>query len=259
MHPSEPRRMRWELHGRLFGTDFRIRPLFWVSCALLGVIWYQDPQILHDLGGVAAFGLWMAVVVVSMLVHELGHVLAARWLRVPLRIVVSGFGGQLFGLEEMKRGRIVGVHLAGPLANGLLFSVVLVITAIPLPANLGHDAKVYLGNGAWLFGMVNAFWGVLNLLPLWPLDGGRIAVELGAAALGRRGQTLALLLSLGVSLLLTSFVIGWVNVVLTNRFDPHYPIYFMYSCILALYCFAFWLSTFVALWGDPQTAGNKSV
>ncbi|HWG43770.1 MAG TPA: site-2 protease family protein [Gemmataceae bacterium] len=248
MRLSEPRPMRWELHWHLFGADFRVRPLFWVSCALLGVIYYQYPEIREQIGSVTAFGLWMAAVVVSMLAHEMGHAFAARWLGVPLRIVVSGFGGQLFGLEEVRWGRSVLIYLAGPLVNVLILAILWGITALPLPM----DWRLFLAPGIWLLGWINAFWCLLNLLPLWPLDGSRIAIELGTALLGRRGQTLALLLSLVVSLVLAIFVILWMRVVLTNPFDVHYSVYFIYFCILALYCYAFWLSTFRALWGDPQ-------
>jgi Zn-dependent protease len=256
---TEPRRMRWELHGRLLGADLRIRPLFWVSCALLGVIYYQDPEIRDQIGGVAAFFLWMAAVLVSMVLHELGHALAARLCRVPVRIVVSGLGDQLFGLEGLKRGPVVLIAGAGPLANLLLLGVLWGITALPLPMDrLGPEGLRFLVNSVWLLLMINAFWGLLNLLPLWPLDGGRIAVELGLALLGRHGQTLALLLSLFVTLLLMIFVVMWMWVTLANRFDPHYPVYFVYFCIMALYCYAFWLSGFRALWGDPEPPGQPT-
>ncbi len=51
MLPPEPRSSRWELHWRMFGGEVRIRPLFWTSCVLLGVPYYQYPH----LGGLGAF------------------------------------------------------------------------------------------------------------------------------------------------------------------------------------------------------------
>jgi hypothetical protein len=38
---------------------------------------------------------------------------------------------------------------------------------------------------------------------------------------------------------------------LTNPFDPRYPVHLIFFCVMALYCYAFWLSTFRALWGEP--------
>jgi Zn-dependent protease len=101
---------------------------------------------------------------------------------------------------------------------------------------------------------INSFWGLLNLLPLWPLDGGRIAVEVGAALLGRRGQTLALLLSLAVSLLLLVVVLLWMRLTLIDPFDIHYRVYLEFFCIQAISCYAFWLSAFRALWGNDEHA-----
>jgi membrane-associated protease RseP (regulator of RpoE activity) len=237
----------------MFGTDFRVRPLFWVSCALLGVIYYQYPEIGDEIGGVTAFFLWMAAVLVSMLAHEIGHALAARWFGGRARIVASGLGDQIFGVDSLRRWQRVLIALAGPLGNALILGVLWAITAVPLPI----DWRFFLAPGVWVLMWINVFWCLLNLLPLWPLDGGRIAVELGTALFGRRGSTLALLLSLVVSLLLIFFTITWMRSRLTDRFDIHYPIYFTYFCILALYCYAFWLSAFRALWGDSLPE-NKS-
>lgn len=258
MRLSEPRPGRWELHGRILGADFRVRPLFWVSCALLGVIYYQHPKARTEIGGVAAFFLWIVAILVSMVAHEIGHVLAARWFGVRARIVVSGLGDQVFGVDGLSRWRRVLIALAGPLVNVLLFGVFWAITSRPLPVEqMEYGWRVFLGHSAWLLMWINSFWCLLNLLPLWPLDGGRIAVELGTALFGRRGQTLALLLSLAASALLTFFVILWMRISLINPFDVRYPIYFTYFCILTLYCYAFWLSAFRALWGDPSSE-NKS-
>jgi Zn-dependent protease len=250
---SEPQPTRWELRARLVGADLRIRPLFWVSCALLGVVYYQYPEIREEIGGVAAFGLWMAAVLLSSVAHELGHALAARVFGARPRIVVSGLGDQLFGLDGLRLWRQTGVALAGPLANGLLFGLFWLITEYPLPIErIAHGWRIFLGQSVWLMLMINSFWGVLNLLPLWPLDGGRLAVVIGEAMLGRRGQILALLLSLVITVGLTLFAIGWMHHALIDRFNPHYPVFFVYFCILSLYCYALWLSTFRALWGTPQ-------
>ena len=248
MHSLEPRPSRWELCGRILGAEVRVRPIFWVSCLLPGVIYYQDPAI----GGVAAFGFWIAVVLLSLLAHEIGHILAARLFGVHPRIVLAGLGGQVFGLETVKRGPRLLIGLAGPLVNLLIFAILWAITAYPLPRELDEGARLFFANAMKMAMLLNAFWCLLNLLPLWPLDGGRIAVEIGESLLGRRGRTLALLLSLAVSFLLMITVIIWVRLTLINPFDVHYRVYLEYFCIQAIYCYAFWLSTFRALWDDHE-------
>jgi Zn-dependent protease len=235
----------------MFGAEIRIRPLFWVSCALLGVVYYQYPDVRNKIGGPAAFGLWMAAVLLSFFAHVMGHVLAARLFGVRPHLVLSGFGDQLYALDGLRCRQRVLVALAGPLVNLLLFGILWLIIDPDRPLAVEGMARYWIAQAAWLLLMINAFWAVLNLLPLWPLDGGRVAVELGSALPGRRWQTAALLLSLVISLLLTIGVVAWMRVTL-YPFDDRYPVYFTYFCILSVYCYAFWLSAFRALWGEEQ-------
>jgi hypothetical protein len=65
-------------------------------------------------------------------------------------------------------------------------------------------------------------------------------------------------LSLVGCLLLSVTVVGWARHNLTDRFDPRYPLYLFYFCILALYCYLFWMSAFRALWGDPVPLDESS-
>jgi stage IV sporulation protein FB len=248
----EPRPTRWDLHWRMFGAEVRIRPLFWASCVLLGVIFYRDP----DLGGMAMFGSWIAAVLISLLAHETCHIIVARLFGARVRVVLSGMGGTVYALDEQKRWQRILILLAGPLGNVLLLGILWGVTAAPLPG----EWRVFLAPYVWLLMWINAFWGALNLLPLWPLDGGQIAVAIGEALLGRRGQIAALLVSLLVCLLLSLTVVGWARHILTNRFDPRYPLYLSYFCIQALYCYFFWISAFRALWGEsvPLDESSKS-
>ncbi|HEY7329186.1 MAG TPA: M50 family metallopeptidase [Gemmataceae bacterium] len=234
----------------MFGAEVRIRPIFWASCVLLGVLFYRDT----DIGGMAMFCFWIAAVLISFLTHETCHILAARLFGSHVRIVLSGMGGTVFGLEERKRWQRMLILLAGPLGNVLITGILWVMTDPqwnPLPIDrLGQDWTIFIANAAKIALLLNAFWALLNVVPLWPLDGGRAAVELGEGFLGRFGKTLALLMSLLVCLLLSITVVGWARQNLTDRFDPRYPLHLLYFCILALYCYFFWISAFRALWGD---------
>lgn len=254
----EPQPSRWDLHGRMFGAEVRIRPLFWPSCVLLGLIYYQDP----DVGGTGAFCFWIAAVLVSLLAHETSHLLVARLFGARPRSMLSGLGGQVYGLDELKRWQRVLVLLAGSLGNLCILGILWLAASerTPLPvARLGKEWSTFIAVAAKISTIFNARWCLLNMLPLWPLDGGRIAVEIGDALLGRRGQTLALLLSLLMCLLLTATVVVWGRLALIDRFDPHYRVHLSYFLIMAVYCYVFWLVTFRALWGDtpPLDESNK--
>jgi Zn-dependent protease len=257
VNAPEPRPNRWDLRWRLFGTEFRVHPLFWVSCAALGVRYYHDP----DFGGVGTFVFWMAAAFVCLLLHELGHVAAAQCFGARPRVVLGGLGGRTFGTEGLRRGQRALVLLAGPLVTFAIVGVLLAITLLPFPdwaRERGWASAV--GNGWWVLTWGNLVWGVLNLLPLWPLDGGQVACEAGEGLAGRRGVSLALLLSVVMAGALTLYVLSWAQTHLTERyrFDPHYPLYLGYSLILLLYCFVFWVSGFKALWGAPAPPPDKA-
>jgi stage IV sporulation protein FB len=254
MSLPEPRPTRLELRWRMFGAEFRVRLMFWVSTALLGVYYYQNP----DLGGVGPFCFWFAAVLVSLLAHETGHVLVARLFGICPRVVLSGLGGQVFGTETLRGWQRLLVALAGPLMNVLLFGA---LCGIIFQTSLLDRLDVFSRLAIWQLLKINALWAILNVLPLWPLDGGRLAAEAGEALLGKRGRTLALLTSLATTFLLTAAVVVWMyrrDSPLRNRFDPLYPLYLGYFCILVLYCYALWLSAFRALWGEQAPPGTTT-
>jgi stage IV sporulation protein FB len=245
MHSPEPRPTRWELRWRMFGADIRVHPLFWASSAVTGVRYYQHPED----GGFGVFVFWMIAVFLSLLLHEFGHVFTARLFGVRGDIVLSGLGGRMLGLGELKRcwQRLV-VLLAGPLTTFLFFGVLQAITWIPFPG-----WREPIGMGMVILVHINFWWGLLNVLPLWPLDGGQMAAELGEALLGRRGRSLAALLSVFVAGLLTVWLVIEMRLRLDqHRFSPLYRIYVEVFVVLSVYCFVFWLSGFRALWGEAE-------
>ena len=65
----EPGHTRFDWCFRLFGTDVRVHPFFWIAILLLG----------GDQGDPWLTVYWVVIVFVSILVHEFGHVIAMRW------------------------------------------------------------------------------------------------------------------------------------------------------------------------------------
>jgi membrane-associated protease RseP (regulator of RpoE activity) len=243
----EPRATRLDLRFRLFGVPVRVSPLFWASGAILGVLYYAGP----DTGTFAWFLFWMAAVLVSVLVHELGHVLAGRLFGMRGRVVLYGLGGLTLGVDDLpRRWQRIVVLLGGPLAGFLVVAGVWGLTFLP-PAT---DPNVAIAIGldeVWLL-KINLYWALLNLVPLWPLDGGRLAAEVGEGLFGRRGVTAALVLCLIVSGLLAIEVAMLIAAQLDDRFNPFYILRLMYFCALMLFCFLFWMRTFRALWPEAQ-------
>jgi Zn-dependent protease len=140
---------------------------------------------------------WVAVVFVSLLVHELGHALTYRWFGQSAHVVLYHFGGLAIPDAWGRRGarrpleRLL-VSAAGPLAQ-LLFAAAVVAglkaagfrVPLPLPG-LGDALGLSEGRPlpstlafaiVWFLLQVNIFWPLINLLPVPPLDGGQIARE----------------------------------------------------------------------------------
>ena len=163
--------------GRLAGIPIGIQPLWLAIVALitwmLGAVYYPDeapgiaPAAAYALGFLSALLLFA-----SILLHELGHAIVARREGVEIEEIdlwllggvarMSGYPKQ--ALDELR------FALAGPavtLAIALLFGAI----AAALPGSAPDWLRALVGYQAF----VNAIILVFNLLPAFPLDGGRVA------------------------------------------------------------------------------------
>lgn len=145
---------------RLFGFPTRIDPSFLLIVALIGF----DGSMSH-------LAIWVALAVVSVLGHELGHAVAARRLGAEASIALQGLGGltRSYRPKPFSRGESALLTFAGPLAGILLGLPVLVaISALDWPSwTLGGFA---LRTAAF----TTLGWSAFNLLPVVPLDGGHL-------------------------------------------------------------------------------------
>lgn len=144
--------LKWYRLIRVLGIELSLHPLF-VLILMFSVLTGQFLELLT---------LFMIV-----FIHELGHVCAARLTGVTVRSVqLLPFGGVAV-IEDHGRltaGREIGIALAGPLQNGILILMALVLKQ----AEYGSIAYLNYFIGA------NAMIALFNLLPVLPLDGGKI-------------------------------------------------------------------------------------
>lgn len=197
---GEPASTQADLHFRLFGIPVRVHPLFWVFTVLLG-LGLQDPvRVL----------IWVAVVFVSILVHEFGHALMQRYFGGHPWVTLYSFGGlaSCNDCDRSPRAQLL-ILFAGPVAGFLFAAVIiglLIITGhfrgfeldwIPVRWE-PYSSSVQVAVASLLF--VNIFWGLLNLLPIYPLDGGQISRELFTLGNPQRGIIRSLQLSVVVGM-----------------------------------------------------------
>lgn len=159
-----------DLNFRAAGFPVRVTPWFWVTMALLGFPTMSDPAL-----GALALVLWVAAGFVSILVHELGHAVSARWFRAPSLIVLTAFGGyaQFYDRAPPSGWRRLVVSLMGPIAGFLLLGLV-VVSQLSTDWMSLHPALERFG---FFVGIQCLVWGLFNLLPVWPMDGGQALRE----------------------------------------------------------------------------------
>jgi len=205
--------------ARIFGIRIGVSVSWFVVLALL-IVFLSD--YFHEvLGGSSSTAYVVAVggavgYFASLILHELGHALASRRLGIPiLGIDLWFFGGMAKPAREPETpGEEFKVSAAGPAAT---FAVLVVCTvAIALISSGGHFTDAVLTKEhftttpvlallGWL-AFINAALLVFNLVPAFPLDGGRIARAAiwwrtgdrhrGTRITGRAGQVFAMALGL---------------------------------------------------------------
>jgi membrane-associated protease RseP (regulator of RpoE activity) len=196
---AEPPRTNYDLHFNVAGVPVRVHPWFWLMGLLLGVGSFNKPNPPQEII------LWVGVVFVSILVHELGHVIAFRYFGQRAKVVLYSFGGlaipddrneyggyddysSSYYRDERTPGAEMTIAFAGPLAGFLLAALIFAMLAAS-----GHKPTIGLGGPTgFKLGFVgfrwenltmlveqllwvNIFWGLINLLPVFPLDGGQIS------------------------------------------------------------------------------------
>ncbi|MDB4766527.1 site-2 protease family protein [bacterium] len=173
------------------GFDIRIHPGFFIISVLFVHGLVSGPEINAGVGVL----MGVAIFFVAILVHELGHALAYRYYGLPARIVLYWMGG--LAISEASFGRRqaslnnyqrIVVSLAGPVAGLLLGGILLVIAY-----RINGEVDGYVFNFIPIFAyadrtllqavllggiFVNIFLNIINLVPIYPLDGGQISRNL---------------------------------------------------------------------------------
>ena len=174
----------YDMRFSLFGVPVAVTPMFWLAAALIGWPWLTGPG-----GHPILLITWMLCVFVSILVHEFGHALAARFFGHRPNMLLYHFGGLTFYGGRDTPGRAFLITAAGP-AVQLALGAAMVITHLTLQST-GRLPEEGTPAATAVFSMasINIVWPLFNLLPVLPLDGGRL-VESGLAFAGLRTATL---------------------------------------------------------------------
>ncbi len=224
----EPARSPYDWEFSFAGFPVRVTWLFWVISAAWGHGWARSLDHEYIRSGLDSPGVfpllvvWVGVSFLSILIHELGHSLMMRWFGQSSYIVLYHFGGLAvpdnFGAWRGRFRRThweqIAISAAGP-ALQLTFGLVVAGMAIAMGYSIGQTEYFLSGivelpqgrapQNALFMGLIDSavytsvFWAILNLVPVLPMDGGRIAEQLLSVYLQRPAQREATILSIVVA------------------------------------------------------------
>lgn len=200
----------WEF--RAFNFPVRVHISFLFVTILLG----------FSAGSLLLILAWVPIVFFSILLHELGHAFVSRYYGRDPRIELYSMGGLTISTRNMLLSypKEIFISFAGPLAGFILGGIVFAASRL---FGLGQYGVTSLIVSQILW--VNIGWGIINLVPILPLDGGHIMenlyhwlgnpydqrtplkISIGFGILG----VIAALVILGRSGLFLALLVGWLT------------------------------------------------
>jgi Zn-dependent protease len=165
--------MRWSFRiATIAGTQVRIHLTFLMLIGWVGLSFF-----LRDGALAAAYGVgFFLALFLCVLLHEFGHVFAARRYGIATPDITLLPIGGIARLSRMPRtpSHELVVALAGPAVNVLIAGLLYVV--VQVPANPSHELLQFKSFGDMLFSLmvINIWLVVFNMIPAFPMDGGRV-------------------------------------------------------------------------------------
>ena len=209
--------------ARLFGFEIRVHVSWAIILAVIAVTAAtRVAEVAPELGSV---GSWVVGAVVaaafllSALAHELGHAIAARQVGLPGGpVIVYFFGGAATTrLDTASPRDEILVAISGPAVSvvaGALLMAGAVASQLAGPGPVEGAGQVALA-----VGVLNVLLGGVNLLPAFPLDGGRIVRGLAWARTGDPARALRVAASTGRYLGILFATAGIVGILVVDSLD----------------------------------------
>lgn len=199
----DPTKLRWTVKvGTIAGVAIYVHATFLLLVAWLAVLdWRQT----HSVIGVVEGIVFTLALFASIVLHELGHGLAARVFGIGTRDITLLPIGGVGRLERMpaEPWQELWVAVAGPMASVALAIALFAVVLVTGGPTAAPDVTLVEVPFLERLALVNVLLALFNLLPAFPMDGGRIlravlAMRLGLTRAtdiaGAIGQSLAFVL-----------------------------------------------------------------
>lgn len=198
--------MKWSWKiARIAGIDIYIHATFLLLIYLVGISYWNQ----HGTLGAVISGVGFILAIFACVVlHEFGHSLTARRYGIRTRNITLLPIGGVAALEKMPDDprQEMNVAIAGPAVNFFIAFVLYVylnLRHVPISA---EELSVTGGSFVYRLMMVNVFIGAFNLLPAFPMDGGRIlraalAMRMDHAVATRKAASVGQFLAVGMGFL----------------------------------------------------------
>ncbi|WP_079512786.1 site-2 protease family protein [Maribacter arcticus] len=198
--------------GRVSGIKIEVH---WTFTLLLIWVAFLEIQKGSDLNRILLNEALILVLFVCVILHELGHALTAKKFGVKTKNILLLPIGGVATLEKMpeKPAQELWIALAGPAVNVVI--AILLLLVVPVRSYFNFDSIVLeemlyeptLQNFLFYLFIANVMLVVFNLIPAFPMDGGRVLRALLSFKLGRVSAT-NIAASIGQGLAIIFFVLG---------------------------------------------------
>jgi stage IV sporulation protein FB len=189
------------------GTDVYLHP----SIAIIGAF-IMLPSLGDGFGELAKSAGIFTILFLSIILHEFGHVLAARKMNIPTGDVNLNMLGGLanINITNLRPMQEFKIAIAGPFVNLCILMFVFLLVYLIDPA---QGTRVY--DLLLVAGAVNGVMMIFNLLPIFPMDGGRISRSIMSGIWGHvAGTRFAIYLGWSLSLIMMVYAVQSMNIIL---------------------------------------------
>lgn len=153
---------------KIGGTAVFVQLSFLILCAIFVILDLERGRPIEEAL------LWVPILFVSVVIHEASHAVMIAMLGFgPSVILLGGFGGVTINARTSRPWQEIVIAAAGPLSSFALGFLLFLSTALPM---VQQDRM--LSTLIPLMAGANFVWGVFNLLPIYPLDGGLMTKHL---------------------------------------------------------------------------------